>query len=58
MYNLRNFTPDRVATEIVRAVRENVAVVPVAPEAKALRFISRLSPRATRLLARVDATPR
>jgi NAD(P)-dependent dehydrogenase (short-subunit alcohol dehydrogenase family) len=58
MYNLRNFTPDRVATEIVRAVRQNVAVVPVAPEAKALRFISRLSPRVTRLLARVDATPR
>jgi len=58
MYNLRNFTPDRVATEIVRAVRQNVAVVPVAPEAKALRFISRLSPRATRLLARVDAAPR
>jgi hypothetical protein len=58
MYNLRNFTPDRVATEIVRAVRDNIAVVPVAPEAKAMRFISRFSPRTTRLLARIDATPR
>ena len=58
IYQLRNFTPDRVATEIVRAVRENIAVVPVAPEAKALRFLSRLSPRVMRLLARVDSTPR
>ena len=58
IYQLRNFTPDRVATEIVRAVRDNVAVVPVAPEAKAMRFISRFSPRTTRLLARIDATPR
>jgi len=39
-------------------VRENIAVVPVAPEAKALRFLSRLSPRVMRLLARVDSTPR
>jgi len=58
IYQLRNFTPDRVATEIVRAVRENIAVVPVAPEAKALRFLARLSPRVMRLLARVDSTPR
>ena len=55
IYQLRNFTQDRVATEIVRAVRENVAVVPVAPEAKALRILSRLSPRVMRVLARLEA---
>ncbi|HEV2685498.1 MAG TPA: SDR family NAD(P)-dependent oxidoreductase, partial [Actinomycetota bacterium] len=55
IYQIRNFTPDRVANEIVRAVRENVAVVPVAPEAKALRVLSRLSPRAMRILARLEA---
>jgi len=55
IYQIRNFTPDRVATEIVRAVRENVAVVPVAPEAKALRVLSRLSPRVMRLLSRLEA---
>ena len=55
IYQIRNFTPDRVATEIVRAVRENVAVVPVAPEAKALRILSRLSPRVMRLLSRLEA---
>jgi len=55
IYQLRNFTPDRVATEIIRAVRENIAVVPVAPEAKALRVLSRLSPRVMRLLARIEA---
>ena len=55
IYQIRNFTPDRVATEIVRAVRDNVAVVPVAPEAKALRVLSRLSPRVMRVLARLEA---
>ena len=58
LYQLRNFTPDRVATEIMRAVRDNVAVVPVAPEAKALRFLSRFSPWVTRLMARTDIAPR
>ena len=58
LYQIRNFTPDRVATEIVRAVHDNVAVVPVAPEAKALRVMSRLSPRLTRLFARTDIAPR
>jgi NAD(P)-dependent dehydrogenase (short-subunit alcohol dehydrogenase family)/pimeloyl-ACP methyl ester carboxylesterase len=58
LYQIRNFTPDRVATEIVCAVRNNIAVVPVAPEAKALRLISRLSPRVMRLLARTDIAPR
>jgi len=55
IYQIRNFTPDRVATEIVRAVRDNVAVLPVAPEARALRILSRLSPRAMRGLARLEA---
>jgi NAD(P)-dependent dehydrogenase (short-subunit alcohol dehydrogenase family) len=57
LYQLRNFTPDRVATQIVRAVRENIAVVPVAPEAKMLQLVARWSPRLTGLLARIDATP-
>ncbi len=58
MYGLRNFTPDRVALEIMRAVREDRAVVPVTPEAKALRAIHRLSPGLSRALGRIDPRPR
>jgi len=58
IYGLRNFTPERVALAIVRSVRQNTAVVPVAPEAHVLRGLSRLSPALIRKLARIDATPR
>jgi NAD(P)-dependent dehydrogenase (short-subunit alcohol dehydrogenase family) len=58
IYGLRNFSPDRVALAIVRAVRENRAVVPVAPEAHALRTIARVSPGLARTLGRIDARPR
>jgi NAD(P)-dependent dehydrogenase (short-subunit alcohol dehydrogenase family) len=54
LYRRRNFTPDRVAAEILRAVRNNVAVVPVTVEAKLMRGLSRLSPGAMRTLARFD----
>jgi NAD(P)-dependent dehydrogenase (short-subunit alcohol dehydrogenase family) len=57
LYQLRNFTPERVASQIVHAVEENRAVVPVSIEAKMLRAVSRLSPRLMRVLARIDATP-
>ena len=56
VYGLRNFTPDRVALEILRAVREDKAVVPVTPEAKALRAIHRLSPGLSRALGRINPT--
>ena len=58
LYGLRNFGPERVAAAILRAVRENTAVVPVAIEAKAGRILSRLSPGATRALGSMDVTPR
>ncbi|MCQ4119476.1 SDR family NAD(P)-dependent oxidoreductase [Rhodococcus tibetensis] len=53
-YRKRGFTPDRVATHIVRAVRSNKAVVPVTPEAKFGRALSRLAPGSMRLGARFD----
>jgi NAD(P)-dependent dehydrogenase (short-subunit alcohol dehydrogenase family)/pimeloyl-ACP methyl ester carboxylesterase len=58
VYGLRNFSPDRVADAILRAVREDQAVVPVAPEAKALRALYRLSPSLSRAVGRIDARPR
>jgi NAD(P)-dependent dehydrogenase (short-subunit alcohol dehydrogenase family) len=53
-YQRRGYTPDRVAAAIVRAVRRNPAVLPVAPEAHVARTVSRLSPAAIRGLARLD----
>ncbi|MGK5552100.1 SDR family oxidoreductase [Actinomadura kijaniata] len=53
-YALRNFGPEGVAEQIVAAVRRDRAVVPVTPEAKVGRLVSRLSPGLMRLLARLD----
>jgi NAD(P)-dependent dehydrogenase (short-subunit alcohol dehydrogenase family)/pimeloyl-ACP methyl ester carboxylesterase len=53
-YARRNFGPEKVAAAIVKAVREKTPVVPVAPEASAARFMSRLSPGALRRFARLD----
>ena len=53
-YERRGYTPDRVAAAIVRAVRRNPAVLPIAPEAHIAHGLSRLSPAALRRLARLD----
>ncbi|MET1073701.1 MAG: SDR family oxidoreductase, partial [Umezawaea sp.] len=54
LYALRGFAPERVAAEIVRAVRTGKAVVPVTVEAKAARLLSRAAPSALRAIARMD----
>jgi hypothetical protein len=54
LYNLRNYPPERVAKEIVRAVRANAAVVPVTVEAKALSLLRRVSPAAARAFGRLE----
>ncbi|KLL10383.1 SDR family oxidoreductase [Protofrankia coriariae] len=54
LYARRNFPPEKVAWQILRAVRENRAVVPVTVEARAGRVLSRLSPALTRVAARID----
>ncbi|MFM9445252.1 SDR family oxidoreductase [Streptomyces acidiscabies] len=55
MYGRRNYPPEKVAEAIVRAVIRNEAVVPVTPEAKGSRLLSRLSPRVLRALARFES---
>jgi NAD(P)-dependent dehydrogenase (short-subunit alcohol dehydrogenase family) len=54
-YARRNYPPSKVAKAIVKAVRSNAAVVPVTPEARGARFMSRLSPGAMRRFAKIDA---
>ncbi|GAA2148701.1 SDR family oxidoreductase [Kitasatospora kazusensis] len=54
LYARRGFPPEKVATEILRAVRTGKPVVPVTFEAKAARLLGRLSPGLLRLAARFD----
>ena len=55
-YRRRNFSPERVAEAIVRAVEHDTAVVPVTPEAKVTYFAARVAPALLRRGARVDTT--
>ncbi|WP_406382687.1 SDR family oxidoreductase [Streptomyces sp. NBC_01618] len=54
LYGLRNYPPERVADAILKAVVRNQAVVPVTPEARGARFLSRFSPGALRGIARLE----
>lgn len=51
-YSRRNYPPEKVAAQILRAVRSNRAVVPVTPEARVGRLVSRVSPGLLRKAAR------
>ncbi len=53
LYGRRNYPPEKVADAILRAVVRNQAVVPVTPEARGARLLSRLSPGALRSVARL-----
>jgi NAD(P)-dependent dehydrogenase (short-subunit alcohol dehydrogenase family)/pimeloyl-ACP methyl ester carboxylesterase len=58
LYAKRNFGPEKVARDILRAVERNTALAPSTPEAKAALVLSRLTPGAVRAFARADATPK
>ncbi|CAM5744167.1 SDR family oxidoreductase OS=Streptomyces alboniger OX=132473 GN=CP975_17355 PE=3 SV=1 [Streptomyces alboniger] len=54
LYGMRNYPPEKVADAILRAVVRNEAVVPVTPEARGARLLSRLMPGALRAVARLE----
>ncbi|QQC90290.1 SDR family oxidoreductase [Streptomyces alfalfae] len=54
LYGLRNYPPEKVADAVLRAVAENRAVVPVTPEARSARLLSRFAPKALRAVARLE----
>ncbi|MBV8542810.1 MAG: SDR family oxidoreductase [Pseudonocardiales bacterium] len=56
MYRRRNFTPERAAREILRAVERNAAIAPITVEAKVGLLASRLTPGLLRALARAEWT--
>jgi NAD(P)-dependent dehydrogenase (short-subunit alcohol dehydrogenase family)/pimeloyl-ACP methyl ester carboxylesterase len=58
LYRRRNFTPEKAARGILRAVQRNTAIAPITVEAKAGLLASRLTPGLVRALARNDLTPR
>ncbi|MFE9092674.1 SDR family oxidoreductase [Streptomyces sp. NPDC007264] len=51
-YGLRGYPPEKVADAILRAVVRDQAVVPVTPEARGMRMMSRFAPRVARAIAR------
>jgi NAD(P)-dependent dehydrogenase (short-subunit alcohol dehydrogenase family) len=53
LYGMRNYPPEKVADAILRAVVRNQAVVPVTPEARGARLISRFAPHTLRAIARL-----
>jgi NAD(P)-dependent dehydrogenase (short-subunit alcohol dehydrogenase family) len=53
LYQRRNYGPERVAQNILRAIQRNRAVAPVAPEAWGLYFLKRFAPG---LVARLNRT--
>ncbi|MFE7775615.1 SDR family oxidoreductase [Streptomyces sp. NPDC057445] len=54
LYGLRNYPPEKVADAVLRAVVRNQAVVPVTPEARGARLLSRFAPGALRAIARLE----
>jgi NAD(P)-dependent dehydrogenase (short-subunit alcohol dehydrogenase family) len=54
LYTKRNYSPEKVARKIIRAVRRNRAVVPVAPEAWIAYYVKRWAPWVVSRLARRD----
>ncbi|MGY5115162.1 SDR family oxidoreductase [Streptomyces sp. 900105755] len=54
LYGMRNYPPEKVASAILEAVEHNRAVVPITPEARGARVLSRLAPGVLRRIARVE----
>ncbi|MCS7483920.1 SDR family oxidoreductase [Umezawaea endophytica] len=54
LYALRGFGPEKVAAEVVRAVRTGRPIVPVTVEAKAARLLSRCAPSTLRAFAKLN----
>jgi NAD(P)-dependent dehydrogenase (short-subunit alcohol dehydrogenase family) len=56
-YERRNFTPERVAAQIVAAIGADRPVAVVTPEAKLMRALSRFAPGLTRRAAGLETLP-
>jgi NAD(P)-dependent dehydrogenase (short-subunit alcohol dehydrogenase family) len=52
VYRRRNYTPERVAENVLKAIQRNRAVAPISPEAWVMYFLKRLVPGAVARLNR------
>ncbi len=58
-YQRRNYGPERVARNVLKAIQRNRTVAPISPESWIIYYLKRLAPGAVRALARrVMAPPR
>lgn len=58
LYQLRGFTAEKVTRAILSAIRKNRPVALIGMEALGAHFMSRFSPGLSRLMARIDLTPK
>jgi hypothetical protein len=59
IYQRRNYSAERVAENILKAIQRNRAVAPISPEAWLMYFLKRLSPGLVRWINRtVEARER
>jgi len=56
MYRRRNYTADRVAAGVLKAIQRNRAVAPISPEAWLLYYLKRFAPRLLARLSRIIRT--
>ena len=54
LYERRDYGPERVATNILRAVEKNRGVAPITPEAWAFYYLKRWCPGLLRWVSRVS----
>jgi NAD(P)-dependent dehydrogenase (short-subunit alcohol dehydrogenase family)/pimeloyl-ACP methyl ester carboxylesterase len=54
LYGRRNFTPEKTALHILRAIERNAAIAPITTEAKGGLLLSRMTPGLLRAAARAD----
>jgi len=59
IYQRRNYGPERVARNVLKAIQRNRTVAPISPESWIIYYLKRLAPGAVRALARqIMAPPR
>ena len=57
MYERRNYGPERVADNVLKAIQRNRAVAPISPEAWILYYVKRIAPGAVRAFMRRFGNP-
>jgi NAD(P)-dependent dehydrogenase (short-subunit alcohol dehydrogenase family) len=58
-YQRRNYSPERVASNVLKAIQRNRVVAPISPESWIIYYLKRLAPGAVRAIARrIMAPPR